>query len=89
MKWLICWHVIPICKNYKKKLLTSVFVGITNVDILQVMRTRANKAAKQPAPRITFYQRVIVLAESVAKRPKSPKEKAEAEQVIELLRKAA
>ncbi len=53
------------------------------------MERKTTKSPKAESKRITFFQRVIVLAESVKNHPKTPQEKAEAEQVIELMRKAA
>ena len=50
------------------------------------MPTKSNKPRIR---KVTFFDRIRVLAEAVAKRPKSPEEKAEAEQVIELMKKAA
>ena len=53
------------------------------------MTRKTTKPLKPGNNRITFFQRVIVLAQSVANRPKNPQEKAEAQQVIELLKRAA
>lgn len=53
------------------------------------MPRKTTKTTKGDTGRISFYQRVIVLAQSVANRPKTPQEKAEAQQVIEMMKKAA